>query len=139
MSPACIRPLRSSICSQLLVGCTGAKKIRAQTYLEQFCKAIHCVNDLVVFAVSVPGVSMADSIFLVYLRFAQNMISLLCKTVTAITLSRLIYLSIAQKFRIKCNLSNTLRVFIWCHLLNSIYSYTYHLYCVAAFSGLEAR
>lgn len=82
---------------------------------------------------------MADSDFLVYLRLFQNVICLLCKSITVLTLSRLVYMSIAQKYRIRCDLSGALRVFIWCHLLNCAYSYTYHLYCVVAFSRMEPK
>lgn len=82
---------------------------------------------------------MAERSYLVYLRLAENIVCLFCKTVTIAILSNVIYCSVVKHLILKIKLSNTMRTLVWCHWLNCVFTYVYHAYCVAFWRGQSTR
>ncbi|KAH7707742.1 hypothetical protein AAVH_25021 [Aphelenchoides avenae] len=80
-----------------------------------------------------------DTIYQSNLRLAQNVICILCKTITIAVLSAVVSRTFIRRLNSKVPMSRQMWAFIWCHLLNCCYSITYHLYCAMLWRGLETR
>lgn len=82
---------------------------------------------------------MPEPTYLVYARLAENLVCLFCKTITIAILSTLTYRYFVKGVALKIKLARTLWALIWCHLLNCVYAYTYHLYCVLFWRVQDTR
>lgn len=82
---------------------------------------------------------MADTEYILYVRLVQNLIALFCKTITIAVLLNFAWRALVRRNLAKIELSKPMWTFIWCHLVNCLYSYTYHLYCVLLWRGTATR